>query len=60
MSKDHSSHLEFESSIGFIKILNLIFQMSGQGFFKKKAIFRVLVFRNMKGTCFIKKNAFNV
>jgi hypothetical protein len=41
MSKDHPSHLEFESSIGFIKKLNLIFQMSGQGILKKKTTFRV-------------------
>jgi hypothetical protein len=54
MSKDHRGHLEFESSIGFMKKLNLIFQMSGQGFLKKKATFMILLFKNMKGTCFKK------
>jgi hypothetical protein len=31
ISKDYSSHENFESSIGFMKSLILIFQMSGQG-----------------------------
>jgi hypothetical protein len=52
MSKDHPGHLEFESSIWFIKNLNLIFQMNGQGFLKNKATFMILLFKNMKGTCF--------
>lgn len=29
--------------------------MSGQGLFFKKTTFRVPLFKNMKGTCFLKK-----
>jgi len=53
MSKDYPSHVKFETSIGFIIILNLIFQISDQGKSFKKLTIGVLLFRNIKLGTFI-------
>lgn len=59
-SKDYASHVIFETSIRIIIKLILIFQMRGQRFFYRKVVFKVLLFKSIKGKISYLFNAFNL